>query len=290
MCLCISRRLCRPCWWPYPAVFFHVSPLSKVNPRYLTSLDNWIVLLKRNSVFSPFVFLFLVNYIITVLFGLIDKFVLSHHFELCTGLFVRPLTQCEGISRWFGLLCHQHILLYSNHYCWAPRWDHPRPGSTVEDLYIPVLTPWTHSSEATLEFVENATLVFLCCVYKSIVRKQSKVCSRYRGGIINDLVKSKSKSLCNWQSVCLSWCRAQTGAHDQMFFLVWKLLSCACGAPSLATGRVCHLSVIVDSIVLVIVSKHLQVHNYVLLYTIYTRLLSDQAQYSKLCPISGSIS
>jgi hypothetical protein len=36
--------------------------------------------------------------IITVLFGLIDRFVFSHHFGLCTGLFVRPLTQCKGIS------------------------------------------------------------------------------------------------------------------------------------------------------------------------------------------------
>jgi hypothetical protein len=58
----------------------------------------------------------------------------------------------------------------------------------------------------------------------------------------------KSKSHCDWRSVSLSWCRAPAGAHDQMFLLAWKLLSCPCGAPSLTRGRVCHLSVIVDSI------------------------------------------
>jgi hypothetical protein len=62
----------------------------------------------------------------------------------------------------------------------------------------------------------------------------------------------KSKSHCDWrsvsQSVSQSWCRAPSGAHDQMFLLVWKLLSCPCGAPSLTRGRVCHLSVIVGRI------------------------------------------
>jgi hypothetical protein len=43
------------------------------------------------------------------------------------------------------------------------------------------------------------------------------------------------------QSVCLSWCRAPAGAHDQFFFffLILKLLSCSFGAPSLTRGRVC---------------------------------------------------
>jgi hypothetical protein len=64
------------------------------------------------------------------------------------------------------------------------------------------------------------------------------------------------------QSVCLSWCRAPAGAHDQMFLLVWKLLSCPRGEPSLTRGRVCHLSVIV----LVSMYKYLQVYNcYVIL-------------------------
>jgi hypothetical protein len=59
--------------------------------------------------------------------------------------------------------------------------------------------------------------------------------------------QSQSHFTTDSQSVCLSWCRAPSGAHDQMFILVWKLQSCPYGAPSLTRGRVCHLSVIVDS-------------------------------------------
>jgi hypothetical protein len=57
-------------------------------------------------------------------------------------------------------------------------------------------------------------------------------------------------SFCQSQShnaVCLSWCRAPSGDHDQIFILVCKLLSCPYGASSLTRGRVCHLSVIVCS-------------------------------------------
>jgi hypothetical protein len=50
------------------------------------------------------------------------------------------------------------------------------------DFYVPALTPWPHSSDATLEFVQHATLMFLCCVYPGIVREQSKVYSRCCGG------------------------------------------------------------------------------------------------------------
>jgi hypothetical protein len=48
----------------------------------------------------------------------------------------------------------------------------------------------------------------------------------------------KSKSHCDWGSVCLSWYRSPVGAHDQTFLLVWKLLPCPCGAPSLMRVRV----------------------------------------------------
>jgi hypothetical protein len=59
--------------------FSHVSPLSIVIPRYLTSLDSWIILLKRIGSLSPFMVLFLVKGMTTVLFGLIDDFVFSRH-------------------------------------------------------------------------------------------------------------------------------------------------------------------------------------------------------------------
>jgi hypothetical protein len=38
-----------------------------------------------------------------------------------------------------------------------------------------------------------------------------------------------------------SWCRAPSGAHDQIFITLWQLRSCFYGAPSLTRGRVCLL-------------------------------------------------
>jgi hypothetical protein len=43
------------------------------------------------------------------------------------------------------------------------------------------------------------------------------------------------------QSVSKSWCRAPSGAHDQIFITVWQLQSCFCGVPSLTWGQVCLL-------------------------------------------------
>jgi hypothetical protein len=43
------------------------------------------------------------------------------------------------------------------------------------------------------------------------------------------------------QSVSKSWCRAPSGAHDQIFFTVWHLRSCFCGDPLLTRGRICLL-------------------------------------------------
>jgi hypothetical protein len=51
-------------------------------------------------------------------------------------------------------------------------------------------------------------------------------------------IKSKSKSHCDWQSICKSWCPAPSGAHDQIFITLWQLRSCFCGTPSLTSGRV----------------------------------------------------
>jgi hypothetical protein len=38
--------------------------------------------------------------------------------------------------------------------------------------------------------------------------------------------QSESESNCDWRSVSLSWCRAPSGAHDQILITVWQLLSC----------------------------------------------------------------
>jgi hypothetical protein len=58
------------------------------------------------------------------------------------------------------------------------------------------------------------------------------------------LIQSQSQSYIatDGQSVSQSWCRAQSGSHDQIFIIVWELWSCYCGEPSLTRGRVCLLS------------------------------------------------
>jgi hypothetical protein len=48
---------------------------------------------------------------------------------------------------------------------------------------------------------------------------------------------TKPKSLCDWRSVGQSWYRAPSGAHDQIFIIVWPLRSCFSGAPSLTRVR-----------------------------------------------------
>jgi hypothetical protein len=48
------------------------------------------------------------------------------------------------------------------------------------------------------------------------------------------------------QSVSMSWCRAQSGTFDQRFF--FKITVLSLWAPSLTRGRVCHLSVLVNTV------------------------------------------
>jgi hypothetical protein len=70
--------------------------------------------------------------------------------------------------------------------------------------------------------------------------------------------------------------------------VLWKLLSCLYGAPSLTRGRVCHLSfwvcsnlpVFTPSIYVTCVSQ------FSILYTIYIKLHSVPSQYSRLCSTS----
>jgi hypothetical protein len=52
-------------------------------------------------------------------------------------------------------------------------------------------------------------------------------------------LQSQSHITTDGESVSKSWCRAPSGAHDQIFITVWQLRSCFCGAPSLTRGRVC---------------------------------------------------
>jgi hypothetical protein len=55
--------------------------------------------------------------------------------------------------------------------------------------------------------------------------------------------ESKSHIVTDGQSISKSWCRAPSGAHDQIqvFITLWQLRSCFPGAPSLTRGLVCLL-------------------------------------------------
>jgi hypothetical protein len=70
--------------------------------------------------------------------------------------------------------------------------------------------------------------------------------------ICTQLLLAKSKSHCDGRSVSKPWCRAPSGAHDQIFITVWQLRPCFCGAPSLTRGRVCllHMLLVLASTVL----------------------------------------
>jgi hypothetical protein len=98
-------------------------------------------------------------------------------------------------------------------------------------------------------------------------------------------VKSESKSHYDWRPVSMSSCRSSSGTHYQILFLVWQSMSCPCEAPSPMRGRVCRLSVTVNSnnsIVRISVSLHFTCHTCYDWCTVYTRLLSVQARYSSL--------
>jgi hypothetical protein len=64
----------------------------------------------------------------------------------------------------------------------------------------------------------------------------------YRLLLLIRVSQSQSHIATDGQSVCLSWCRAPSGAHDQIF--VFDSYCLVLGrAPSLTRGRVCRLSV-----------------------------------------------
>jgi hypothetical protein len=68
-----------------------------------------------------------------------------------------------------------------------------------------------------------------------------KLISRQAGVSKLNSSQSQSHIATDGQSINKPWCRAPSGAHDQIFITVWQLRSCFCGAPSLTRGRVCLL-------------------------------------------------
>jgi hypothetical protein len=108
-------------------------------------------------------------------------------------------------------------------------------------------------------------------------------------------IESESYVTTDGQSASLSWYKPPIRGLRPDFIsvrnmeYVWQLRSWFRGTPSLTRGRVCHLSVIVDSKSLLIYTNMYKFTIFLMLFTIYTRPLSVQAQYSKLCTFSACI-
>jgi hypothetical protein len=103
--------------------------------------------------------------------------------------------------------------------------------------------------------------------------------------------QSESESHCDWRSVSLSWCRAPSGAHDQILITVWQLLSCPWeGARSDERTGLSFVSqsAVLGQLSVCTISIFYMCHLLLNTYTICTKPLSVRAQYSRLCPISGS--
>jgi hypothetical protein len=80
------------------------------------------------------------------------------------------------------------------------------------------------------------------------------------------------------QSVCLSWCRAPSGAHDQILVTVWQFLFCPWGRPLWREGGsvFCEsLSAVISqlSVCKVIYILHV-LHDMTLIYNIYNTSVS----------------
>jgi hypothetical protein len=95
--------------------------------------------------------------------------------------------------------------------------------------------------------------------------------------------QSQSYIATDGRSISKSWWRAPSGAHDQIFLIVWQLRCCFCGAPSLTRERVCLLYMLLahDSAVF-IASESLGSRDHILLS------LSWDFPFRRLLRLAGS--
>jgi hypothetical protein len=93
--------------------------------------------------------------------------------------------------------------------------------------------------------------------------------------------QSQSHIATDGQSVCLSWCRAPSGAHDQILITGWQLLSCpwegAVSDERTGMSFVSQSAILGQSSVCTIFTFYM-CHMLLNTYTIYTRPLSVRAQ------------
>jgi hypothetical protein len=96
------------------------------------------------------------------------------------------------------------------------------------------------------------------------------------------LPKLKSKWHCDWRSVSKSWCRAPSGAHDQILLLFDSYGLVFCGAPSLTRGLVSLLSMLLTlASAIFLGSESLGIYDHI--------LLSDLRLPFSLPPTTGRV-
>jgi hypothetical protein len=86
--------------------------------------------------------------------------------------------------------------------------------------------------------------LFLCQMLSNYQWIHRSRCNLKEAEIFSTYSQSQSHTVTDRQSVSKSWCRAPSGAHDQIFITIWQLQSCFCGTSSLTGGRVCLLYVL----------------------------------------------
>jgi hypothetical protein len=89
--------------------------------------------------------------------------------------------------------------------------------------------------------------------------------------LANALLSVKVKvtlRLTDRQSVSKSWCRAPSGAHDQIFITVSQLRSCFCRTTSLTRGRMSFVYAAGPASAVFLGSKSLGTRDYILLFQI----------------------
>jgi hypothetical protein len=118
--------------------------------------------------------------------------------------------------------------LWGRYRCAIYRWAIPPP--TLIILRVDLVHHFINTTSITLILTCKWSLHWTDCIPSTATSSTLCVTSHW--------LKSESESELhyNWQSVSMSWCRAQPGTFDQRFFF-FKLLSCHMGAPSLTRGR-----------------------------------------------------
>jgi hypothetical protein len=99
------------------------------------------------------------------------------------------------------------------------------------------------------------------------------------------------------QSVSKSWCRAPSGAHDQIFITLWQLRYCFSGALSPMRGRICLLYILLALAIMVFLSfESLGTRDHILLSQIWDfpfrrllRLAGSRWRYSTPPPHGGQV-